>query len=308
MALLLRMTGSMPPRTRQLLRILALISVVGPALAFIAGCNSTSTVTTPTQPKCSVALALSQAAMDAAGGAGSISVTAAAGCAWSVSSSVDWISGFQPVSGQGNGQVQFSVGANAGQSARQGDIVVNDVKARLTQGVPACAISLTPTSQDVFPSGSTGSFHVSVATGCGWTATSNDPWLKITAGSPGVGEGVVSFAAAANDGTVARIGTITVGNQTFTVAQPEAGAMPCSNTISPTSQSAAHGGDNMTVMIQADPGCSWTAVSNVPWLTVVGVNAGVGGGSVRIAASPNTGTTRVGTATIAGQTFTVTQG
>jgi len=308
----------MPPRTRvshvtaaapQPLRILALISVVGPALAFIAGCNSTSTVpTTPTPLACSVALALPQAPMDAAGGAGSISVTAAADCAWTVSSSVNWISGFQPVSGQGNGQVQFSVGANAGQSARQGDIVVNNVKARLTQGVPGCTISLTPTSQDVFPSGSTGSIHVSAATGCGWTATSNDPWLKITAGSPSAGEGIVSFAAAANDGTVARVGTITIANQTFTVTQPEPGAMPCVNTISPTSQSAAPSGGNMTVMIQADPGCSWTAVSNVPWLTVVGVNAGVGGGSVTVAVSANTGTTRVGTATIAGQTFTVTQG
>jgi hypothetical protein len=316
MALLLRTTGSMPSSTRvshvtapQPLRILALISVVGPALAFIAGCNSTSTVaTTPTPLKCSVALALPEAPMDGAGGAGSISVTAAANCAWNVSSSVNWISGFQPVSGQGNGQVQFSVGANTGQAARQGDIVVNDVKARLTQGVPACTISLTPSSQTVFPSGSTGSFHVSAATGCPWTATSNDSWMKITAGSPGTGEGVVSFAAAANDGTVARIGTITVANQTFTVTQPEPGAMPCSNTISPTSQSAAPGGDSMTVMIQADPGCSWTAVSNVPWLTVVGVDAGMGGGSVTVAASANTGTPRVGTMTIAGQTFTVTQG
>lgn len=311
----------MLPRTRlshltaaapQRFRILALIGVIGPALAFLAGCDSTSTVPTkPTPLKCSVALSLSQAAMDAAGGAGSISVTAAADCAWSVSSSVNWISGFQPASGQGNGQVQFAVGANAGQSARQGDIVVNDIKARLTQDVP-CAISLTPTSQSVFPAGSTGSFRVSAAAGCGWTATSNDPWLKITAGSPGAGESVVSFAAAANDGTVARIGTMTIANQTsnqtFTVTQPEPGAMPCVNTISPTSQSAAPGGDTMTVMIQADPGCSWTAVSNVSWLTVVGVNAGVGGGSVKVTASPNTGTQRVGTVTIAGQTFTVTQG
>jgi len=310
----------MAPRTRvshvtaaapQPLRILALISVVGPALAFIASCNSTSTPTTPTPLKCSVALALSQSAMDAAGGAGSLSVTTAANCAWTVSSSVNWISGFQPVSGQGNGQVQFSVSANAGESARQGDIVVNDVKASVTQGVPACLISLTPTSQAVFPAGSTGSMHVSAATGCEWTATSNVPWLKITAGSPGTGEGVVSFAAAANDGTVARVGTMTIAsqtsNRTFTVTQPEPGAMPCVNTISPTSQSAAHGGDTMTVMIQADPGCSWTAVSDVPWLTVVG-NAGVGGGSVTVTASANTGTTRVGTATIAGQTFTVTQG
>jgi hypothetical protein len=290
-------------------RTRVLISVLGPALAFIAGCHTTSTVaTTPTPLTCSVALALSQAAIDPAGGAGSMSVTAAANCAWSVSSSVNWISGFQPVSGQGNGQVQFSVGANDGESARQGDIVVNGVTARLTQGLPPCSISLTPTSQSVFPSGSTGSIHVSTAAGCGWTATTNDPWLKITSGSPGDGEGVVSFAAAANDGTVARIGTIGIGNRTFTVAQPEQGAMPCSNTISPTSQSAAAGGSTMTVMIQADPGCSWTAASNVPWLTVVGINAGVGGGSVRITASPNTGTTRVGTATIAGQTFTVTQG
>ena len=320
MARLLRMTRSMPPRARvsdvtaagaQPLRFLALITVVGPVLAFVAGCNSTPP-TTPTPLKCAVALALSQTAMDAAGGAASISVTAAADCAWNVSSSANWISGFQPVSGQGSGQVQFSVAANVGQSARDGDIVVNDVKARLTQSMSPCAISLTPTFQSVFPAGSTGSFHVTTGTGCGWTATSNDSWLKITAGSPGSGEGVVSFAAAANDGTVTRTGTLTIANpmfsQTFTVTQRDPAAQPCVYAISPTSQTAARGGENMTVMIQADPGCSWTAVSNATWLTVVGVNAGVGGGSVTVAASANTGPTRAGTVTIAGQTFTVTQG
>src|SRR5580765_463870 len=110
-------------------RLLALISVLAVALAAVSGCNSTSTVTTgPTPVKCTVALTLAQGTMDAAGGAGSVTVTTAAECTWNVSSTAGWISGFSPATGQGTGQIQFQVTANPSQTPRQADIVVNDVK------------------------------------------------------------------------------------------------------------------------------------------------------------------------------------
>src|SRR5262245_43489043 len=99
---------------------------------------------------------------------------------------------------------------------------------------------------------------------------------------------------------------MTIGGQTFTVTQ--AGA-PCTFTISPTSSNlttsvAATG----TITVTAGTGCSWTAASNDAWITVTAGTTGSGNGSVSYSVAANTGTTsRTGTLTIGGQTFTVTQ-
>jgi phage tail protein X len=58
-----------------------------------------------------------------AGGAGSVTVTAGAGCAWSAASQSAWIVINSGSSGSGNGTVQFTVGANSG-STRTGTLIV----------------------------------------------------------------------------------------------------------------------------------------------------------------------------------------
>jgi hypothetical protein len=52
--------------------------------------------------------------------------------------------------------------------------------------------------------------------------------------------------------------------------------------------------------------CTWTAVSNVSWLTVPS-GTRTGNGSVSYRVGINVGPTRTGTITIAGRTFTVIQ-
>jgi hypothetical protein len=55
--------------------------------------------------------------------------------------------------------------------------------------------------------------------------TSNDPsFITITSGSTGSGTGTVAYTVAPNTSTTSRSGTMTIGTQTFTVAQ--AGATP----------------------------------------------------------------------------------
>lgn len=52
-----------------------------------------------------------------------------------------------------------------------------------------------------------------------WTATANDAWLHVAAGSvSGTGSGIVSFSFDANYGST-RTGTLTIGGQTLTVTQ-----------------------------------------------------------------------------------------
>lgn len=56
------------------------------------------------------------------------------------------------------------------------------------------------------------------------------------------------------------------------------------------------------------PGCTWSASSNVTWLTITSGTSGSGGGTVSFSVSSNaTSSYRIGNITIAGQTVTVIQ-
>ena len=58
----------------------------------------------------------------------------------------------------------------------------------------------------------------------------------------------------------------------------------------------------------AGGGCAWTAASNVAWITITSGASGSGSGTVNYSVAANgTPSSRTGTLTIAGQTFTVTQ-
>ena len=59
--------------------------------------------------------------------------------------------------------------------------------------------------------------------------------------------------------------------------------------------------------VTATDGCDWT-VSNVPgWILTTSGSSGSGGGMVNYSVAANTGTSRIGTMTIAGQNIVVTQ-
>lgn len=82
----------------------------------------------------------------------------------------------------------------------------------------------------------------------------------------------------------------------------------CSYSINPTSASVAAGGGTGSVTVTAGAGCAWTAVSNATFITVTSGASGSGNGTVGYSVAANAGSTsRSGTMTIAGQTFTVTQ-
>jgi hypothetical protein len=149
--------------------------------------------------------------MEAAGGNSSLSVTTQPECAWDASTSAGWISGLSPTSGQGTGTVSFRVAANDGAAAREGIIVINNEQARVTQRAP-CRYTLTPASQTVATSGGASSVTVSTESDCAWTATTDAPWISLTAPTSGTGDGVINFTAPPNTGSQ-RTGTIVVAGQ-----------------------------------------------------------------------------------------------
>jgi RHS repeat-associated protein len=86
-------------------------------------------------------------------------------------------------------------------------------------------------------------------------------------------------------------------------------ASACMPTISPASAYfPQQGGAGGLITVTAPPDCTWTAISNVEWLTVTMSGSGMGNGTVgySVAANPQV-LPRQGTMTVAGQTFTVTQ-
>jgi uncharacterized protein (TIGR03437 family) len=87
-------------------------------------------------------------------------------------------------------------------------------------------------------------------------------------------------------------------------------ASTCSYTLSTTTQSVGAAAGSGSVTVSTAAGCAWMAASNAPWIQVAPGSAGAGSGAVTytVSANPNPNAARTGTLTIAGQTFTVTQG
>ncbi len=108
------------------------------------------------------------------------------------------------------------------------------------------------------------------------------------------------------------MGVSAVGNDgtTHTAASdvPSDCGGACTFSISPTSSSQPAAGGTGTVTVTAGTGCAWTAVSNATFITITSGASGSGNGSVAYSVAANGGSTsRSGTMTIAGSTFTVTQ-
>jgi hypothetical protein len=86
------------------------------------------------------------------------------------------------------------------------------------------------------------------------------------------------------------------------------GASGCSFSINPTSQTVSAFGGTGSTAITTTAGCVWNASSNDSWITITSATSGTGNGTVNFTvASNDTGASRTGTLTVAGQTFTVTQ-
>jgi len=78
--------------------------------------------------------------------------------------------------------------------------------------------------------------------------------------------------------------------------------------LTPLNQVMSAGGGAQNVNVDVSRGCSWTAESNAPWLTITGGSSGNGSGSVQYIVEANPGPNpRRGTLVIAGKPFIVSQ-
>jgi hypothetical protein len=264
-------------------------------------------------PACAYSLLPTGAAPGAAGVTGAaFGVDTTPGCAWGVTSNAGWITVDNAGSGSGDGTVTYSVDANASTTQRVGTLTAGGQTFTVTQdgAAASCTGTLSPTATSVAATGyAKGSFGVSAPGNCAWTAVSDVLWIVIEAGATATGNGTVNFVVQANPETSPRTGTIVAAGQTHTVTQSFS-TSPCTFTVSPLSAAApAAGGSGPQITVgTSGTSCVWTAVSNVPWITVTGGHSERGADVATYTVAPNPGPEpRTGTLTIAGQTFTVTQ-
>ena len=82
----------------------------------------------------------------------------------------------------------------------------------------------------------------------------------------------------------------------------------CTFSIDPTSANLGSAGGTGGVSVTAGTGCEWTAAATASWIHVTSGASGTGNGTVGFSVDPNTlPSSRIGTMTIAGLTFTVNQ-
>jgi len=189
---------------------------------------------------------------------------------------------------------------------------------RLTKTVTEpCVFSLNPTSANAASVAGSATVGVTAASHCGWTGTSNNAFLTVTAGASGTGNGTVAYAFAANTTGVARVGTLTIAGQTFTLTQ--SGDVAPVITTHPSNVTATSGTNaTFTVaasgspaptyqwQVSANSGSTWTnlpdtapysgsATSN---LTVTSVTTSLSGSHYRAVATNSVGSATSNPATL----------
>jgi hypothetical protein len=286
--------------------VLQTIFAIGTAAAmfFAASCGSSSeTLTSPSQTRCTVAAQAQGQTFPAAGGSGSIRITTNRECTWTARSDAPWITLTSPVTGQGEGSIPYSVAANPEPASRSAGISVEDQRLQVSQEGRPCEYRLSSTRESLDSAGGERTIQVATdSTQCRWTAAANVPWITILAGGEGSGSGVVSFRAEPAIGSQ-RTGTITIAGQAVQVDQ----GTGCSFAISTTTLTFGAAGGAGEVAVTSPPGCTWTAESRAPWITVTSGSAGSGSGLAAVRVAATDGPPRTSTLIVAGQTVTVTQ-
>jgi hypothetical protein len=256
----------------------------------------------PPPPNCSYSVAPGTQNIAAAGGTGApIAVSASSGCPWSASSSVSWIAVTSGASGAGNGSVAFSVAGNTG-GLRTGTLTIAGQSASVIQA--ACSYAISPNSQGFSAAGGASTpVSVSTLSTCQWTTVSNASWITVSSGASGTGSGAAGFIVAVNTGNSSRTGSLTIAGLPFAVTQ----AAPCTQALSPSSQSFSSAGGAGAITVVSPPGCQWTSRSNDAWISVQSGLTGSGSGRVEYSVDASSGGSRSGTISIGDATFTVTQ-
>jgi hypothetical protein len=229
---------------------------------------------------------------------GTVSVATQPGCAWTATSGSAFVTITNGGSGVGNGTVEYSVASNVSPiprfpaDPRDGVITIGDQTFTVYQDgyTGPCSFALSPSSASVSSAGGRNSLSVTDSTPfgvvtCGYTATTDVPWLTVTAGATA---GTWTYTVARNPTGLSRIGSIFVAFQRFTVTQSGATSMAIDRSSLAFGARTVGSGfasvtpDQVITLSQVGSGTvTWTAGSGSPWLKVLPAS-GTGSGAITV--------------------------
>ena len=277
--------------------VVTVVSGVGLVLATLVACGEKS----PTQPDppatCTYSIAPSTLSFGASGGNASVTVTTAAGCAWTAASDRGWMTIGSGASHSGPGTIVVSVTPNPAADARAGTLTIAGQAIAVRQdGMAAepCTIVLSPASVSLGKDAASGTFAVAAPASCTWTAASTAMWATVTAGASGQGAGTVGYSVERNAASAARTATIRVADATFAISQAGDAGL-CEFRVEPVTIAACMSVPHeLTTTVTTQPACAWTATPTAPWITLIGGSSRTGGGEVRFKVSDNYDVPRAG--------------
>ena len=232
---------------------------------------------------CSYSVSPSSASVGSAGGAGTFTVNAAAGCNWTAASNTpDWLSVTSGASGTGTASVGYNALANTGTASRTGTISAGTATFTVNQSA-SCGVTLSPAQMTVTASATSGIIRVTTnLNSCERPAYSDSSWLTITSGANDIGSGEIRYSVTANTSPAPRTGSIFVGTQVFTLTQIAAN---CAISLSTSVVSMPNTGGQGRINITST--CSWTAATDANWIRFTSATSGPTNGYVTYMVAQN---------------------
>ena len=282
-------------------RAVRTVCAIAALLQALACGSSSETFVAPVPSRCAVQAETTTPAFAPSGGTGTVRITTNRECAWSAQTDAAWVA-VQQASGSGEASVQFTVAPNSDTSPRNAGLKVNDQRLQISQEGRPCQFKLSSTHETVDGSGGQRTVQVQTTSQCTWAATAGVPWITITGGRNGTGNGNVVFEVAPTTGP-SRAGTLSIAGQSVQVTQ----GIGCTYATGVTSLSLTAAGGSGEVPVQTAAACPWVAESQAGWITIASGSNGSGPGVVRVLVPPTEGPPRTGTITVAGVAVTITQ-
>ncbi len=140
-----------------------------------------------------------------------VKVTALATTKWSVTVNNSWISVIDSGNGFGDDHILLAIGANPSAARRYGSITVGSKTMTIIQeGKTAVALDLLPKQATADAIGAFGNIAVLATPDLKWTAESLSPWITLSTGETGYGNGNIGYVASANPTLETREGQVKV--------------------------------------------------------------------------------------------------
>jgi len=270
----------------------AVVSAVGPGGTTPGARSNTFSFSLPCPPTISP----TSQTLGNTGGNVTVTVSGAAGCAWTAVSNDTWITVTAGAAGVGPDTVTLSVASNTGTGSRTGTVTIGTNPFTVTQAGTPCSFTLSSTSQSFPAAGGTSTVNVTTTANCTWSATSGSSWVTLSNGSNRTGSGSVGITAAANQTTQSRTATLTIAGKSFVVTES---AGTCGYTVAPLTVTVPPGGGSGTISVTTLSTCAWTSTSGTSWISLTGSRTGSGSASYTVGANSGTAT-RSATVTVAG--------